>query len=197
MVQYFQIRKGSVMRHRLLCGILLFVLSLNLAFTWPWEVEKKEAEKDKKESQRTTFQVKTVSREEAARSGGASGIPKVPKVYKIPKVHKVHKVQPKVYGTLSQDTPIVKVRNQIEEIIKINEGLKLQSKTQVREVQRITEQARIHRKILKDLAAVRRPEGQGGNESEMLRLQKIQLISSETEKNRRYLMKLREGAEDE
>ena len=89
---------------------------------------------------------------------------------------------------LSQDPEIIRIRKQIQDIIKINEGLKATYASQAAEIQKVSEQAKIHQRILQDLEAARAQQQMASPSSEAyLNQEKIRLIQKETEKNRKFL----------
>jgi hypothetical protein len=92
------------------------------------------------------------------------------------------------------DPAVEKIQNQIQEILRVNEGLRVQYKDQAADIQKIMDQARIHREILKGLDD-NRPLGQKPVElldaKEILRQEKIRLIREQTTKNQAMLEDLK------
>jgi hypothetical protein len=88
------------------------------------------------------------------------------------------------------DPAVEKIQSQIQEILRVNEGLRVQYKDQAADIQKIMDQARIHREILKGLDE-NRPLGQKPMElldaKEILRQEKIRLIREQTAKNQAVL----------
>lgn len=132
--------------------------------------------------------------EEAPKPVELPSIPKVPKTggvgAKDLKVPDAAAMLPSVPGTAVKepglnDPEILKIQNQIQEIIKINEDLKNNYADQAAQIQKISEQAKIHEKILKDLEETKkfsRPATEN-----YLDLEKVKLIQKETEENRKFL----------
>lgn len=113
--------------------------------------------------------------------------PSIPKVEKSPTAGLPPRA-PKIW-----DTSVVETQRELQDILRIHRTLQVQQQSQLREIQRITEQARIHQKILKDLAAGKEALGIKSNVKtveETIRLQKIALIEKEARKNRAHLKRL-------
>lgn len=91
------------------------------------------------------------------------------------------------------DTQIIEIQRELNEIIRLNESLKTRYATQSQEIQRITEQARIHQQILSRLDSVNHEPpaalAQDTVQAEVGK-EKIRLIREEAEKNRNYLNQL-------
>jgi hypothetical protein len=94
----------------------------------------------------------------------------------------------------SQPAPpaVTDVQRELQEIVRIHQALQAQHVTQIREIQRIMEQARLHQQLLKDLAPARAAGGvpvtpATRNVDELIRLQKIQLIQQQAAENRSRL----------
>lgn len=91
------------------------------------------------------------------------------------------------------DPSVVRIQQQINEIIRLNETLKARNQSQMMEIQRITDQAHIHQKLLEDLQS--EPEGKAelktSDSESILNQEKLRVISDETEKNRRYIEDLK------
>lgn len=88
------------------------------------------------------------------------------------------------------DPAMAEIHQELADIIRVHQSLQLQYRDQVREIheiQRITDQARAHQKLLKDLETVRR--AQEANRTmktldELVRIEKIRLIQEQTRQNR-------------
>lgn len=79
----------------------------------------------------------------------------------------------------------------LQEVIRIHQLLQAQHKDQLQEIQRITEQARIHQKLLKEMQTAReRAAVKPARVDEILELQKIRLIQQQARENRAYLEKI-------
>lgn len=95
---------------------------------------------------------------------------------------------PPIPAALSQDPEIIRIRKQIQDIMKINEDLKASYAGQAAEIQRVSEQAKIHQRILQDLEVAKKQQQAARPTSEaFLNQEKIRLIQKETEKNRKFL----------
>ena len=114
----------------------------------------------------------------------ASLPPQIPKISQVPQV-------PKVW-----DTSITQTQRELEDILRIHQILQVQQQAQLREIQRITEQAEVHQKILNDLGRARPVTGTGETGAsemaleETLRVQKIALIQEQTRENQLRLKRL-------
>ncbi len=93
---------------------------------------------------------------------------------------------------------VADVQRELQEIIKIHQALQAQHVTQIREIQRIMEQARLHQQLLKNLAPARAmPTAPAASQApgarnieDMIRLQKIQLLQQQATQNRTRLEEL-------
>ena len=87
------------------------------------------------------------------------------------------------------------VQKQIQEIIRLNEKMQTQHREQAAELQRIQEQASIHKKILADLEKARsvRAIAVPPDQTELLRQEKLRLIRQQTQENYRFLSHLKES----
>jgi len=97
------------------------------------------------------------------------------------------------------DPAVAEIHRQLQEILKVHETLRSQFQDQVREIQRITDQARAHQKLLKDLEVARKirpPQGKLDVE-EAVRKEKIRLIQEQTLQNRTYLENLQKNPTEE
>lgn len=117
--------------------------------------------------------------------------PSIPKVEKLPAAGLPPQIPqvPKVW-----DTSVVETQRQLEDIIRTHQILQMEQQTQLREIQRITEQARIHQKILNELKTAGQAGGGGTTVEEAIRVQKVALIQEETRKNRLRLRRLQRKA---
>ena len=90
-------------------------------------------------------------------------------------------VRPDIAGT----------QKQIDEILRLHEQIKKVSQSQALEIQRITDQASIHKKILQDLqktgVADVRKKYLAKDAAELLRQEKIRLIQEQTLQNRNWI----------
>jgi len=191
--------------------VFILTAGLSFAFTWPWEVPKKatqpktpqqQEQPEKKESKPWWATPQKEKEGKSTSEGGAASatLQKV-NIPKIPKVHKIYKPPYRIVKGSSiaaqppMDMSIIKIQNQIQQIIRLNANLKTQYQGQADQIQRITEQARIHQQILNKLETARTvPVNQGGDAGDdFVRQEKIRLIQEETEKNRSFLAQLEEN----
>lgn len=91
---------------------------------------------------------------------------------------------------------VIKIQRDLENILQIHRNLEVQKFKQIREITQITEQARIHQQLLKDLALTRQV-GPARTTEEAIRLQKIQLIQKQAQKNQAVMKKIQEKAAKE
>ena len=126
-----------------------------------------------------------------------AGVPEavdIPKIPKLPQVPKVPKVPAPVTRENVQEIPDVReIQKQIQEIISLNASLKTRYHDQVAEIQRISEQAKIHQRILKDYEKARKNAQapyRTTDAKEILAQEKLRLIAAETQKNRQFIQKL-------
>ncbi len=92
------------------------------------------------------------------------------------------------------DPDIARIQKQIQEIMKINESLKTNFSGQAAEIQKISDQAKIHGEILKDLDSSKKL-AEEANAEQYLNQEKLRLIQEETEKNQKYLEDLNKQKE--
>ena len=179
--------------------VSLTALLFAFAFTWPGQKPNTEESKPKTEEKSGP------SKTQASSGSGPRvvsviprsrlpEIPKAPKVVKPPVVTAVMPARPP-----AADTRIAEIRAQIEGIVKLNESLKARYRDQAAEIQRITEQARIHQRILSDLETARkvRTAVRPVDTTEILEQEKIKLIKQETQKNQNFLQDLEKGRTSE
>lgn len=118
-----------------------------------------------------------------------AGIPQIPQV-KYPGVsQKVGVPSSAPVGSASVDPDIARIQKQIQEIMKINESLKTNFSGQAAEIQKISDQAKIHGEILKDLDSGKKI-AEDASADKYLNQEKLRLIREETEKNQKYLQEL-------
>ena len=85
------------------------------------------------------------------------------------------------------------LQSEIAGMLKINETLKPLKQVQAAEIQRITEQAQIHQRILRNLQTVS-PVYQVTDTDRLLRQEKIRLIQEQTLRNRQVLSQIAPAA---
>lgn len=94
------------------------------------------------------------------------------------------------------EASVAKLQEQIQEMLRTNEGLKIRYKEQAADIQKIMDQARIHRDILKGLEE-NKPLVQKPVElldaKEILRQEKIRLIRDQVAQNQAFLDGLKNG----
>ncbi len=134
----------------------------------------------------------------------------VQKIQEIPKVQKIISKQTVASVTaLPQGVPlaqktgnmtvatsgqnsVARIQTQIQEMLRVNEGLKRQYRSQAADIQKVMEQAKIHQQILKGLdelkdKKVKQPAPQVFDAKEVLRQEKIRLIEEQTQMNQAFL----------
>lgn len=136
--------------------------------------------------------------------GETNEIPALPQIPQVPKANVTGLPQlpqvkyagvPQTAGTASTapsaglDPDILRIQKQIQEIMKINESLKTNFSGQAAEIQKISDQAKIHGEILKDLDSSRKVAEEASSEK-YLNKEKLRLIREETEKNQKFLQEL-------
>ena len=198
-----------------LTGILGFtaaglISGSNEAWAKKKETEKKAVEKkvdEEKAIDKTTVTAATPS-EEGEESAGGLNLPVIPKVSgmvpnvpQIPKVPRVGVNFPQVQPVLPSpgEPNIKKIQKQINDIIKLNENLKVRYQSQASEIQRITDQAKIHRQILENMSNLkgRKILVKPMDRDEVLRQEKVRLIQKTTEENRKYVETLGQKGKEE
>lgn len=107
------------------------------------------------------------------------------------------------YIPASAKPSVIEIQKELEQIVQIHRSLEAQHRAQIMEIQRITEQARAHQKLLKDLSAQKArvtASAPAPDIDEAVRLQKIRLIQEKARENRKALeeiqMKEKEGVEE-
>ncbi|MBI3314289.1 MAG: hypothetical protein HYZ83_08650 [Candidatus Omnitrophica bacterium] len=175
------------MHHKKIFFILLMALfSLAALFS-------KDSEKDKTVKQEGS-QASTIEQNK----WGRLEVPKVPKVEPVPQVPKpmipVKTANTKILQLPGIDPNVTKLQKEIQDIIKLNEELKNRYKSQALEIQRISEQAKIHQKILEEMneASRKTPVLKPQDTEELLKQEKLRMIRQETEANQNFI----EGLQD-
>lgn len=182
--------------------VLNFTFMASQAFGWPFGDKKADSSTksavavQSSKANQAPVQSSASNEEEVPEEPGEEAplVPELPQIPKIPTGNPVKGIPTKIAGTegvsanLGQDPEIVKIKSQIQDIIKINESLKSNYSEQAAEIQKISEQARIHQRILKDLetAKAQQKAARAGSEN-FMNDEKIRLIQKETEKNQKFL----------
>ena len=149
---------------------------LGLAFMWPWDAPKKPAASPPAQGQNPVPKKNAGSKQENPDTGQtpeAANPDEAQEVSTVPAVPEISRVQ-----------------NQIQKVIQLNETLKTRYHNQAGEIDRISEQARIHQRILNNLTVPPRPSLAPIDAQEILRQEKIRVISSETQRNQEFLQNL-------
>lgn len=123
-------------------------------------------------------------------------VPELPNLPKIPKVPNakdskaltgVPAIPAVPAATLpNQEPEIIKIQKQIHDIIKLNDTLKAQYSDQAAEIQKISEQAKIHQRILQDLEKTK-SEIKTTSSDSLIVQEKVRQIRKETDANRKFL----------
>ena len=94
---------------------------------------------------------------------------------------------------LATDPEVVRIRQQIQDIIKINDEIKGKYNNQSAEIQRISEQAQIHQRILTDLETAKNVKRTytPTDATEIVRQEKLRLIEDQTKRNKRTMEKIK------
>ena len=112
----------------------------------------------------------------------------LPKIVDLPYLTKIPE-PPKIVLPPAPPAPypvndeIIKAQKQIQEILKVNESLKSQYFNQAAEIERITEQAKIHQKMLQSVTPAEL-------KNDLVAQQKVKIIHDETNKNHDYIESL-------
>ena len=117
-----------------------------------------------------------------ASEGTASyGVPQLPKLPpRIPTAG--------YYSQVPAKPSVVEIQKELQQIVQIHRSLQAQHQAEIAEIQRITEQAKAHQKLLMKLStAPPSPTAQTRDIDEVIRLQKIRLIQEQARKNRAAL----------
>lgn len=91
------------------------------------------------------------------------------------------------------DPAVAEIHQELADIIRVHQSLQVQYRGQVREIQRITDQARAHQKLLKDLETIRHAQEAtraAKTLDDLVRLEKIRLIQEQTHQNRTRLKEI-------
>ncbi len=154
----------------------LTVAILALAFSWPWDNPNQEKNPKPKEPAKAS-----------ASSAPQSKLPQKA-ASKTPVKNGLVEKKGVASAALSA-ADVKKIQDQIQNMIKVNEALKVRYANQAAKIQRISEQARIHERILKQLAAVdSRKSARGAMDAqEILKQEKIRLITEQTKRNQEIL----------
>ncbi len=191
--------------------VIITLALLPLAFTWFGQEKKKE--EPKKQGSSGLQKSHEISKEdEGAEQTGvpeAKAVPVLPPLTPsvkpirpitiYPTVQKVYKPIQKPIQVIPPPVPaaapsIDRIRQQISDIIRINEELKMRNQGQIAEIQRISDQARVHQQILASLEATpsgEKKELKSSDAEAILKQEKIRLIGDETEKNHQLMDKLK------
>ena len=129
-------------------------------------------------------------------AGAASyGVPQIPKIPRVP--------QTSSYIPTPVKPSVLEIQKELEEIVQIHRSLQAQHRAQVAEIQRITEQAKAHQKLLQNLSpAPGGEEAPAEDMDEAVRRQKILLIKEQARENREAHEEIKkkeaeEGAEEQ
>jgi len=163
---------------------VLSVLVLTAAFSWPGQ-----GEKGSKESKEVPSAAASTDEEADVRER-----PELPQIPKAPKPAAVPDI-PRVYKPVPAVPDIQALQKQIQEIIALNENLKLRYRGQVAEIQKISEQARIHQRMLQQFAHanVKAPY-RAEDVKTILEQEKIRLIQVQTRENQNFIRNLEQGS---
>ena len=106
------------------------------------------------------------------------------------------KESPAASVSTSSDSAAASIQRDLEGILRIHRALETQHRDQILEIQRITEQARIHQQILRNLEIAQRAQKvqQAASIDEAVRRQKLLLIREKTRQNRAFLEGLGPGS---
>ncbi|HTL48603.1 MAG TPA: hypothetical protein VL688_11150 [Verrucomicrobiae bacterium] len=98
-----------------------------------------------------------------------------------------------------RDLQVIRIQKQISEIIRANEKIKQARQAQIAQIEQITDQAKIHRKLLEEIQEKKKDAGEVKSEDvdEILRQEKMRLIGQETEKNKATVDSFDQGPSEE
>ena len=198
------------MRSKKIIVLIVALAILPLAFTW-FGSKKKEEPKSQKNKEEQESKGTSVTEAKAIPVlppmvpsvkpvKPVASYPSVQKIYQPigssgTAVPKVPKLAPIVPPAVPAATPSIdRIRQQISDIIRINEDLKMRNRSQIAEIQRISDQARVHQRILADLEAApqeAKTEFRSSDVGAILKQEKIRMIGDETEKNRQRIDQLK------
>lgn len=184
------------MRFNKVFMILLTGLLLSQTTLWAkGKDKKKDAEKSKAEV------VETMTSEDKTNNYNLPQIPDTKSIIQQakPPVPLATPVIPKPLSIPRMDPQVVKIQKEIQGILKLNEELKDRYRSQVKEIQRINEQAKIHQKILDDISKIpRKPVVLKPQDTEeLLKQEKLRMIEQETVANRKFIEGLKKGEKKE
>lgn len=174
--------------------LFLIAVFISAGFTWPGQ--KKAASDGPQKSQSQTVTVKAEPRQSDAQSdepaGEEAAIPQLPQIPQIPKPVVPQGGFAKNPSIPSLPDDIVKIQKEIREITEMNDQLKAKYKEQASEIQKISDQAKIHQRILQELQEQNaQTQALGKNDARhLLEQEKIRAIQKETEEKKRYLQNL-------
>lgn len=100
------------------------------------------------------------------------------------------------------DPSLKETQQQLESIIKIHKSLQTQHQREIQEIQKIMEQARAHQKLLRELSE-KLPTSSvssatpGMDIEEAIRIEKIELIKEQTQKNKTAIKQMEEEIKKE
>ncbi|MBI3306352.1 MAG: hypothetical protein HYZ84_00895 [Candidatus Omnitrophica bacterium] len=123
--------------------------------------------------------------------------PRPPKIESVPDLPRPS--IPQALKAPSVDPSMNRIQKEIQEVIKLNEELKSRYKSQAAEIQRISEQARIHQKILQDMNQMPRkvPVIKPQDTEELLKQEKLRVIEQDTEASRKFIEDLKNAPPDQ
>ena len=173
-------------------GLFLLAAFFMLAFSFPWDAAQQKDKKDADpQNQATAVQAgqgisgdKAAVQKTAAQSNLGASAPAVKTGTKVPSPMQTVKAAAGVSG----QPDIGKIQKQIQDIIRINESLKYRYQDQAAEIQHITEQARIHERILENMNRMKTP-GANANDA-IIQQEKLRLIQQATQSNQQYIQDL-------
>lgn len=179
-------------KHFLLPRAALFLLFFVLIFVPITEAAKKKEAPKKK----TALSAPAAASEKSELTNTASEQNKeIPPVVR-PAVVQFPAQIPSLPAVPPQVPTIQEVQKQIDDMLRLNQALKAKYTGQADEVRRITEQARIHQRILNSLAVQKTPEPVQAPLATLQRVDafknaQINVINEETHKSKNYLETLR------
>ena len=114
-----------------------------------------------------------------------------------PKVTKSQASEEKAPLPQIPDPAVAEIHKQLNDIIQLHKTLQLHTQYKVREIQKITDQAEAHRKLLAELEAARAVKRPVNTQSleDIIRAEKIRQIQIQTVKNRQLLEEVRAQSE--
>jgi len=181
--------------------VIILIALTSFGFTWGGKKQDSKREDKKKVSVPAQSNVPDHATKEDL---NPYFLPEISKVPNVPVVRPIQNPLPDIalpetnvglpkagYG----DPSIVRIQEQIKEIIRFNDDLKTKRQDQIREIQRIRDQAHIHQKILDDIKKYQKakPEIKQSDTDKILQQEKIRVIQNETAKNREFINSLHQG----